>query len=121
VQYIAPALFFSLSPGCFTSIDKRKRKVYTQYILIYHSILMPKTAKMMSVTVPPSVYIRIKREAKKRETSISGLLRTAFEAYVSDDDIAVYSDDYIADLIERDKIPDSLRRSVHKKLHALES
>ncbi|MEK7649017.1 MAG: ribbon-helix-helix protein, CopG family [Patescibacteria group bacterium] len=42
---------------------------------------MLKNSKLLTVTVPKATYTRIRSEAKKRRTSISGLVRDAFESY----------------------------------------
>ena len=42
---------------------------------------MLKHSKLLTVTVPKATYTRIRSEAKRRKTTISGLVRDSFELY----------------------------------------
>ncbi len=47
---------------------------------------MLKHSKLLTVTVPKAIYARIRSEAKRRKTTISGLVRDAFESYSKNPD-----------------------------------
>lgn len=66
---------------------------------------------MLTITVPKSTYGSIRKEAQKRKETISGLLRKAFDFFVqSSGDI--YSNQELADLLGRDRLPTSLRKDL---------
>lgn len=69
---------------------------------------MLKTTKLLTITVPKAIYREIQGQAKKRKTTISGLMRTAFISFTQQDD-TLYSDREIADLLKRDKISPKLQ------------
>ncbi len=48
---------------------------------------MLKHSKLLTVTVPKATYARIRSEAKRRKTTISGLVRDAFESYSKTPDL----------------------------------
>lgn len=73
---------------------------------------MLKTTKLLSITVPKPVYREIHREAKKRNTTVSGLLRTAFEGYVQN--FRQKSQTRETERILLDKISTELHKGVDK-------
>lgn len=78
-------------------------------ILIIYPML--KTAKMLTITVPKSTYATIRSEAKKRNETISGMLRKAFDLYISTS-ADVYSDSELEQLLQKDKLPTELSKDL---------
>jgi len=72
---------------------------------------MLKSSKLLTITVPKSTYTRIRSEARRRDTTISGLLREAFNSYVTYR-FREYTDADIQDFIKRDRLSPSLRKKV---------
>lgn len=69
---------------------------------------MARTSQLLTITVPKATYARMKREAGRRQATVSGLLRTAFDC-LTDESTEVYSDAEIRQLLARDRLPVSLR------------
>lgn len=78
---------------------------------------MLKTSKMLTVTVPKTTYARIRSEARRRSTTVSGLIRDAFDSYVTYPP-RDYTDAEIHDFIRRDQLPSKLRLKIDKFLAA---
>ncbi len=72
---------------------------------------MLKTSKLLTITVPKATYKEIQGEAKKRKSTISGLMRTAFVFFVEQDD-NLYSEREIAQFLQRDKISKKLQQEL---------
>ena len=72
---------------------------------------MLKTTKLLTITVPKITYKEIQSEAKKRKTTVSGLLRTAFSSFV-EKDVDLYSDSYIEKILKRDTVPAKLQKDL---------
>jgi len=69
---------------------------------------MLKKSKLLTITVPKSTYTRIHTEATKRKSSVSGLLRDAFESYTRYSG-TLYTDKELQDIVKRDQLPLKLR------------
>lgn len=76
---------------------------------------MLKTTKLLTITVPKATYREIQGEAKKRKTTVSGLLRTAFSSFV-EKDTDLYSDAYLEQIFKRDTISTKLQKDLNKLL-----
>lgn len=72
---------------------------------------MLKTSKLLTVTVPKATYTRIRSEARRRNTTVSGLIRDAFDSYVIYPP-RDYTDAEIKDFIKRDQLPEKLRLKI---------
>ncbi len=68
---------------------------------------------MLTVTVPKATYRRIRSEANKRDETISGMLRNAFELYVQTTS-ELYSDRELQQLLQRDAISPQLRKDLDR-------
>lgn len=77
---------------------------------------MLKTAKMLTITVPKSTYAIIHSEAKKRNETISGMLRKAFDLYINTP-TDVYSDSELNQLLHKDKLSSQLRKDLDRLTH----
>lgn len=69
------------------------------------------TSKLLTITVPKTTYTRIRTEASRRKSSISGLLRDAFESYTRYSG-TLYSDQELQDIIKRDQLPAKFRKEL---------
>lgn len=76
---------------------------------------MLKTTKMLTITVPKTTYRSIREEAKKRNETISGLMRKAFVSYV-DSSTELYSDRQLAELLRRDALSPKIQRDLDRLL-----
>lgn len=76
---------------------------------------MLKTSKLLTVTVPKKTFADIRKEAKKRQTTISGLLRDAFFFYTQGEG-EVYSDAELRRILDRDRLSLSLQKDLNKLL-----
>lgn len=76
---------------------------------------MLKNSKMLSVTVPKKTLADIRKEAKKRQTTVSGLLRDAFFFYTQGEG-EVYSDAELRHILNRDRLSPSLQKDLKKML-----
>lgn len=79
---------------------------------------MLKTSKLLTVTVPKATYSSIRKEAQKRNETVSGLLRRAFDLY-KNTPIQLYTDKELRQLLKRDALPtrlvSDLKRLTRKK------
>lgn len=78
---------------------------------------MLKTSTMMTITVPKATSLTIRSEAKKRNETISGILRKAFDAYIADTS-AVYTDAELAQLLHDDRLPKTLQQHLDRVIRA---
>ena len=76
---------------------------------------MLKTSKLLTITVPKPFLRKIRFESKRRDTSISELLRNAFDFY-TEDIPEVYSDKEIASLVKRDELSRKFRTQLDSLL-----
>lgn len=76
---------------------------------------MLKNSKMLTITVPRKTYYTIRQEAKKRDETISGLLRHAFE-YLTQEKFEVYSDKELATLLKKDRLSSTMRSDLDRLL-----
>lgn len=76
---------------------------------------MLKTSTMMTITVPKATSLTIRSEAKKRNETISGILRKAFDAYIADTS-AIYTDTELARLLHDDRLPKTLQRQLDRAI-----
>lgn len=76
---------------------------------------MLKKSKLLTITVPKATYTRIRTEAIKRKSSISGMLRDAFESYTRYSG-TLYSDQELQNIIQQDKLPLKIRKELDKLL-----
>lgn len=76
---------------------------------------MLKTSKMMTITVPKATFAAIRSEAKKRNETISGILRKAFDTYITDS-YAVYTDEELAQLLKKDRLPRTLQQQLDRAI-----
>jgi 16S rRNA U516 pseudouridylate synthase RsuA-like enzyme len=72
---------------------------------------MPRTSNPLTITIPKGMSRRIRREADKRNMTVSGLLRTSFEAFVKESP-DIYTDKELAALLQRDRIPTKLQKDL---------
>lgn len=77
---------------------------------------MLKTAKLLTITVPKSTYTAIHDEAKKRQDTVSGMLRRAFNDYV-ENSTELYSDRELDLLLKRDKLSTGLKQDLDRLLN----
>lgn len=70
---------------------------------------MSETSKIINITVPKKMHQRIRTEAKKRNTTVSSLLRESFETYTQIPKV-LYSDAELKDLLGRDKLSSTERK-----------
>lgn len=76
---------------------------------------MLKNSKLLTITVPKATYTAIRQAARKRQETISGMLRNAFEAYTSTNG-SIYSDQELNALLKRDKLPAKLKHELDRLL-----
>ena len=69
----------------------------------------------LTITVPRPFLARLKREAGRRQTSVSELLRDSFVFY-SDFNTNIYTDAELKKLLNRDKLPAKLKNDLDKLL-----
>jgi hypothetical protein len=81
---------------------------------------MLKTSKLLTITVPKATYQVIHSEAKRRRTTISGMLRQAFTDYV-ENDTNIYSDVELQRLLQRDQLSVRLQRKLDRQLRSQRS
>ena len=74
---------------------------------------MPNAFKPLTITMPRPFLARVKREAEKRQTSVSELLRDSFIFY-ADFKPDIYTDTELKKLLNRDKLPSKLKDDLDK-------
>jgi hypothetical protein len=90
---------------------------YNEYIANTNFLSMLKTSKLLTITVPKATYARIRVEASRRKSSISGLLRDAFDSYITYPP-RNYTNAEIQDFINRDRLSPKLRKKIDTFLAA---
>ena len=68
---------------------------------------------MLTITVPKATYRRIRSEAEKRDETISGMIRKAFELYVQTNG-ELYTDRELSQLLQRDRISSRLQKDLDR-------
>lgn len=76
---------------------------------------MLKTSKLLTITVPKATYAVIRKTAKDRQETVSGMLRNAFDQYISND-TELYSDQQLKQLLKKDQLPLRLRKDLDQLL-----
>jgi hypothetical protein len=76
---------------------------------------MARTSQLLTITVPRATYAQMKREAVRRRSTVSGLLRTAFDR-LANESTDLYSDAELRQFFTRDRIPVSLQRDLDRLL-----
>ncbi|MDO8625908.1 MAG: hypothetical protein Q7K39_00405 [Candidatus Magasanikbacteria bacterium] len=69
----------------------------------------------LTITVPRPFFRRLKNEANRRRTSVSGLLRDSFTFYTNTE-AALYSNAEIGRLLKKDALPTGLKRDLDRLL-----
>lgn len=88
---------------------------YDKYVFSIYPIFMLKTSKLLTVTVPKKTFADIRKEAKKRQTTVSALVRDAFFAYTQGEG-EVYSDTELRRILNVDRLSPTLQKDLDKLL-----
>ena len=72
---------------------------------------MLKNSKLLTITVPKETYRKIQLEAKIRKTTVSGLVRDAFDSY-SDEREKLYASSLIRRYMKADILPKKLKNEL---------
>jgi hypothetical protein len=74
-----------------------------------------KNAKMLTITLPTKTVTRLRSEARRKNETISGLLRRAFDLYTQHDQ-EFYTTKELAELLKRDRLAPSLIKDLGRLL-----
>lgn len=70
---------------------------------------------MLTITLPQRTLTRLRSEARKRNETVSGLLRRAFDTYTQHNQ-EIYTSQEIKQLLERDRLAISLAKNLDQLL-----
>lgn len=76
---------------------------------------MLKTSKLLTITVPKKTFVDIRKEAKKRQTTVSALVRDAFFSYTQGEGEA-YTDAELRRILHADRLSPVLQKDLDKLL-----
>ena len=76
---------------------------------------MPRTTNLLTISLSKSLLGRMRSEAQRRSTTVSALLRDAFEVYTKQQPV-VYTDQELKALLKADRLPPGLKRDLDRLL-----